>query len=453
MKNKSIRKERQSGETLEDNIEEINYCIKVIPKDKINSKGNGAIRLSNLDMNRSNNGNYYNQNNNVENINDFETECRNYIEDILKIDEYVKLPNSINNEQDKIKWKKAHSLRNRMKEYDLITRTRLYQSNSVNNKAKLNRERYIILNKIPRYREAFPSIMNNTSTDKIKEDIIRTYLKTHAAYFLSQNKKNSNLSLKNMGRNTHFSFRKKSDDRNNSLINYNKHMNDKSKSVEHNNCPNLKKKDRSYNLWKRITVDDIKNTHFTPTEKQYLKDYNIFLNDAFNNFKINQNNNKRQLNVKNQKNIPNYDMINNKIYGHIKNNANNNLYINNQKREDAYIINPSQNNIITSPNEEQYPYFNNYSYSDKNKNLSTYNTEGKRNIYTNDVKSNTNYQHSNNSNYSDESLNMFSNSSTSIYEKYNLKDKNFVLKRDRYALLGKIKNNKEIEVKLVLNKV
>lgn len=146
-------------------------------------------------------------------------------------------------------------------------------------------------------------------------------------------------------------------------------------------------------------------------------------------------------------------MINNKIYGHIKNNANNNLYINNQKREDAYIINPSQNNIITSPNEEQYPYFNNYSYSDKNKNLSTYNTEGKRNIYTNDVKSNTNYQHSNNSNYSDESLNMFSNSSTSIYEKYNLKDKNFVLKRDRYALLGKIKNNKEIEVKLVLNKV
>lgn len=76
--------------------------------------------------------------------------------------------------------------------------------------------------------------------------------------------------------------------------------------------------------------------------------------------------------------------------------------------------------------------------------------EGKRNIYTNDVKSNTNYQHSNNSNYSDESLNMFSNSSTSIYEKYNLKDKNFVLKRDRYALLGKIKNNKEIEVHICM---
>lgn len=66
--------------------------------------------------------------------------------------------------------------------------------------------------------------------------------------------------------------------------------------------------------------------------------------------------------------------------------------------------------------------------------------------------SNTQYQYSNKGN-SNEYISEYSNNRMGKnYENYNKKKTSCGYKKDRFSLFGRIKHNKDIEVKLLLNK-
>lgn len=107
----------------------------------------------------------------------------NFLNDIIKnrLEEY---PTNIGNEEDRIKWKKARNMRDKMKLYDISTRKKLFQNDMVNPIAKFNREKYVFINKIPEHRQAFQ--IPKDPTDIQKSNVIQTYLKSHAAFILSE---------------------------------------------------------------------------------------------------------------------------------------------------------------------------------------------------------------------------------------------------------------------------
>ncbi|SBT34202.1 conserved Plasmodium protein, unknown function [Plasmodium ovale wallikeri] len=468
---------KDNCETVPQNKKKVSCCIKIVPQSKRKSKRNDDLRSSSLNSNIKVNS-VFKGNDSVNNMDDFELQCRNYLDDVLKINDYVKLPNSINNENDKRKWKKAHSLRNKMKEYDLMTRRRLYQSNSVSTKAKFNRERYIILNKIPRYREAFPSIMD--TSNKVKEDIIRTYLKTHAAYLLSEMKRSGNSVNFQKKRNSSSAYKKSTniEDGNYSLNYYHSDQQPgRYKSINRRETEKGYKKDLSYNLWKKIFLENIKNGKISPTTKRYLNkygltnyslenyhqnnhnlrshdlnNYNILVNGTYHNLNLNTNKRNTNINSKmNQRSISNKHLSNKNPQGNNNSNYPNKIILHNEKREDAYELKYSKNKINK-----------NSSAPVKNYNMNNSSNEGKdirsRDSFKTNITHNiakTDYQNSNNnSTYSTDSVNKYSHShGKTLYEKYRQKNENFVYKRDRFSLLGRIKNNKDIEVRLLLNKV
>ncbi|CAD2109517.1 conserved Plasmodium protein, unknown function [Plasmodium vinckei] len=417
------------------------------------------------------------------NINNSELKWNKYLDKVLKLNEYVKLPNSINNERDKKKWKKAHNLRKKMKEYDLMTRRRLFNNNIVNNKAKLNRERYIILNRIPRYREAFPSTFD--TSNKLKENIIRTYLKSHACYLVSEMKKNDgNVSFNNtmeMNNTTTTTspynitaksmrnMRKKNIStygKGNNPLNYLYNKTRNPSSGEKNNKNNL-----SYNLWEKSMMKQqndnkyLKNNNQKQNKKQiynyrnnantnskenHLKNYNIQINGAYSDL----NNNMKKRSVPNT--APRNIHIETDLYNTGKNHNlydyGQNVIVHDEKREDAYEVypnTPQMNRISKEQNNTLKNYNMHYSPADSKDDLpirENFKTDKMRDV------SNTQYQYSNKSN-SNEYVNEYSNNKMGKnYEIYNKKKTSCGFKKDRFSLFGRIKHNKDIEVKLLLNK-
>ncbi|VWU50043.1 conserved protein, unknown function [Hepatocystis sp. ex Piliocolobus tephrosceles] len=335
---------------LQSNTKEINCSFKLIPK---RSKSKNKKKSS-----RSNSLFFYNaskskergergergereeereskREHSINRIHSYELPRNNYIDNVLKIKKYIKLPKGINNDADKNKWKEAQSLRYRMKMYDAMTRNKLKQSSIINNKAKYNRERYIILNKIPLYREAFPSTVK-TPSNKNKKDIIRNYLKMHASYLISEIQEG----IKNNHSNEHINYSTtpnkyqdytsdnyKSKDLDNSSTFSKKSCYSCDSYNTHTSCPhtppyrqsystrypqthksdfglytisnndNIKdaqtkqnKKDLSYNLWKKKIIDDIKNGNINTSDSQCLKKH------GFKKFYL-QNENRKTTNV------------------------------------------------------------------------------------------------------------------------------------------------------------
>ncbi|VUZ95293.1 conserved Plasmodium protein, unknown function [Plasmodium vivax] len=419
----------------------------------------------------------------VNNVDQFELQCRDYLDGVLKISEYVKLPKSINNEEDKKRWKKAQCLRNKMKQYDQLTRKKLFQRKSVSNKAKFNRERYIILNKIPRYREAFPSVMDDPS-NKIKEDIIRTYLKTHAAYFLSESRNGSsrkyengyNMSFVKKGPNSYLCRHMNKDGEVDACMRYycgSPHGGQHRTGGTRNHSKGTKK-DLSYNLWKKIILEGIKNGTIgvgdvggvggmsgacgmsrmsnvrgaRSVSGRAPSKYDIFVNGSYHNLRsvtggVNDSGKATRKSALSRSSQANKKLLTS------TNGASNRIILHNDKREDAYELNPSRTNGRMSPPHAKVV-----------KNTSTYNssvdskearTQGggstpSRTPHTTIL--NTHSQQSKgNSLCSDESMKRL------MYDKCNVESEKFFYKKDRFSLLGRIKKNKEIEVRLVLNKV
>lgn len=508
---------KNNVEVIPSNKKKISGCIKILPKNKKKSENCSNLRTSSLNINtrkccNEKRDNSVNNLDNLNNLDNFELQCRDYIDEVLKINEYIKLPNSINNEQDKKKWKKAHCLRNKMKQYDLMTRKRLYQNNFINNKAKFNRERYIILNKIPLYREAFPSIIN--TSDKIKEDIIRTYLKTHAAYLLSEKKRiSNNLSLKKK-RNSSYSYRKKQTDKhevNNSLNYYYNSHPGMYNQTSARYTDKFRKRDLSYNLWKKIIIDNIKKGIINPTTCKYLsrssvkkyglgnynmkksdmkkynvnryslnnhhlsshhlnshhlnrndiENYNILINGSYQNLKNMQNGGKNSLKAY-QKSIANRPTsISNHESHMIRNNYSSNILVHDEKREDAYELNPRRTKMNALSNSNSIRNSSTCDSSNDSKHIHDHNNSKTNSTHNTTVKTHYKYTN-NNSNYSNESINGSINESLKRHSecqgknpcgKSSIENENFIYKKDRFSLLGRIKNNKDIEVKLVLNKV
>ncbi|SCM24589.1 conserved Plasmodium protein, unknown function [Plasmodium chabaudi chabaudi] len=413
-------------------------------------------------------------------INNLELKWNKYLDKVLKLNEYVKLPNSINNEHDKKKWKKAHNLRKKMKEYDLMTRRRLFNNNIVNNKAKLNRERYIVLNRIPRYREAFPSTLD--PSNKLKEDIIRTYLKSHACYLVSEMKKNDgNMSFNNtmkINNNTTTlspynvtaksmkNMRKKNVNTNGKGNNHLNYLYNKTRNPSIGEKNNL-----SYNLWEKSMMKQqndnkyLKNNNQKQNKKQIynyrnnattnskdnnLKNYNIQINGVYSNL----NNNMKKRSVPNT--APKNIHIETDLYNTGKNH---NLYdygqsviLHDEKREDAYEVYPNtpQMDFISKEQNNSLKNYNmHYSTADPKHDLPI--QENFKADHMRDV-SNTQYQYSNKSN-SNEYVSEYSNNRMGKnYEIYNKKKASCGFKKDRFSLFGRIKHNKDIEVKLLLNK-
>ncbi|CXI75774.1 conserved Plasmodium protein, unknown function [Plasmodium berghei] len=470
-----------------------NNSIKFDLNKKKTSPSNASFIQNNLKVNMQKQSN--NMRNSIgNNINQLELKWNKYLDNVLKLNEYVKLPNSVNNEHDKKKWKKAHTLRNKMKEYDLMTRKKLFNNNIINNKAKLNRERYIVLNRIPRYREAFPSVLD--TSNKIKEDIIRTYLKSHACYLVSEMKKNNdnnNMSFSNiiqMNNNTTGinpsnitaksmkNMQKKNNSTNgkgNNSLNYLYN-----KTINYSNGEKNKKNDLSYNLWEKAMMKNLKKENMMKKEngnkslkkidqkknkKQIynyrnnannnynendLKNYNIQINGVYSNL---NNNNKK-------KNMPNITPKNIHIETDLYNIGKNqnlfdygqNVIVHDEKREDAYEIYPNtQMNYISKEQNNSLQNFNmHYSTADYSKDdlpiRENFKTDHMRDV------SNTQYQYSNKGN-SNEYISEYSNNRMGKnYENYNKKKTSCGYKKDRFSLFGRIKHNKDIEVKLLLNK-
>ncbi|CRG99713.1 conserved Plasmodium protein, unknown function [Plasmodium relictum] len=413
----------------------INGFIKIKPKNKRNNNTYENVRSKSLNINRRECRNY-NRNYTTNNIENPESLCREYANEILKIDEYIQYPYSVNNNYDKKKWKEAHTLRNRMKEYDIITRKKLFENNIINKKAKFDRERFIILNRIPLFREAFP-VAKDTS-DKNKEAIICTYLKTHASYLLSESKKNKK------------NFRKKK--KINNSLNYfeerNNPFNYKSGYYKQNNnkiSENYRKGDLSYNLQKKKKNEKIRNRNKTPFTNRNLNNCEIIINGVYN--KVNKENERNNITRTNSRQFSNNHRTNNKILLNIKN-VPKNFFNDNDKREESYDWN-SNITKINMCNSNNFRNTNTYDYSNECKNTNI-NDNSDRNTY--DYISSRD-QFSNQSNYADEYLTNLSNNSKDLYIKNNIKNEKTVFKKDRYSLLGKIKNNKDVKVKLVLNKV
>lgn len=414
----------------------------------------------------------------VNNVDQFELKCREYLDSVLKIGEYVTLPKSINNEEEKKRWKKAHCLRNKMKQYDHLTRRKLFQRKSVSNNAKFNRERYIILNKIPRYREAFPSVMDDPS-NKIKEDIIRTYLKTHAAYILSEGRNGNsrkcgngyNVSFLKKGPNSYLCRTVNKDRGVDSCFPYycGSPAAGQRRSSSTRNHPKSKKKDLSYNLWKKIILEGIKNGSIDvggsgsvgraghvgrvsnvhgvrSVSGRAPSKYEILINGSYHNLR-NSTGGVNDSGKITRKSVLSGSNEASKKLSTSTNHTSNRIVLHNEKREDAYVFKPPRTNVKMSPPSAKVL-----------KSSSTYNspvdskeerTQGRAQGRTqHKTILNTHSQHSNgNSLCSDESINRL------MYDKCNVESEKFFYKKDRFSLLGRIKKNKEIEVRLVLNKV
>ncbi|GAB66097.1 hypothetical protein PCYB_082580, partial [Plasmodium cynomolgi strain B] len=454
----------------------------------------------------------------VNNVDQFELKCRDYLDSVLKISEYVKLPKSINNEEEKKRWKKAHCLRNKMKQYDQLTRRKLYQRKSVSNKAKFNRERYIILNKIPRYREAFPSVMDDPS-NKIKEDIIRTYLKTHAAYFLSESRNGNsrkcgngyNVSFVKKGPNSYLCRQVNKDGEVDACLRYycGSPPGGRHRTGSTRNRPKGKKKDLSYNLWKRIIIEGIKNgtigvggmggigrnsgmggigrnsgmggigrnsgmggigrngrnggvggtgrnggmgsvsnVHGVRSVSGCAPSkYEILVNGSYHNLRsvtggVNDSGKATQKSALRGSNQENKKLSTSTI------SASNRIVLHNDKREDAYELKPSRTYGKMPPPGAKVlksSPMHNSSVDSKGERTQGGGSTQSRTEHTTIL--NTHSQHSHGNSFcSDESMKRL------MYDKCNVESEKFFYKKDRFSLLGRIKKNKEIEVRLVLNK-
>ncbi|EUD67405.1 hypothetical protein C922_02111 [Plasmodium inui San Antonio 1] len=418
----------------------------------------------------------------VNNVDQFELKCRDYLDSVLKINEYVKLPKSINNEEDKKRWKKAHCLRNKMKQYDQLTRRKLLQRKSVSNKAKFNRERYIILNKIPRYREAFPSVADDPS-NKIKEDIIRTYLKTHAAYFLSESRNGSsrkcgngyNVSLMKKGYNNYLCRNVDKDGEVDAFLHYHcdSPLGGQTRAGSTRNLPKGKKKDLSYNLWKKIIIEGIKNGsigvggrgdiggmgssgriggarnvhRLRSVSARAPSKYEILVNGSYHNLRNVTEGGSGSGKVTRKSALSGNNQAITKLSAST-NSASNRIVLQTDKREDAYELKPSGRNGKMSPPSgkvlKSSPTYNS-SVDSKKERAQGGGSTGIRTQHTTIL--NTHSQNSNRNSFcSDESMKKL------MYDKCNVESEKFLYKKDRFSLLGRIKRNKEIEVRLVLNK-
>ncbi|CRG94218.1 conserved Plasmodium protein, unknown function [Plasmodium gallinaceum] len=413
------------------NKKNINGFIKIYPKNKRNSNTCENIRTKSLNINRRECKNY-NRNYTTNSMRNSRLLSHEYIDEILRIDKYIQHPYSINNNYDKKKWINAHNLRNRMKEYDIMTRKKLYENNIINKKAKFDRERYVILNRIPIFREAFP--IEKDPSDKNKEAIIRTYLKTHASYLLSESKKNK----KNFRKKKKFNNSSNFYVEKNNPFNYINYKQNNNKFSE-----NYKNGDSSYNLQKKKNNEKIKNRSKTPFTNRNLNDCEIVINGIYN--KVSNVDERRNFPKTSSRQLSDNHSTNNKIHLNIKNFPKG-LFNDNEKRESCeWNSNITKINMCNSNNIRNS---NIYDYSNECKNKNT-NDNSERNTYY-EINSRDNF--SNQSNYTDECLTKLSDNSKDFYTKNNIKNDN-IFKKDRYSLLGKIKNNKDVKVKLVLNKV
>ncbi|KJP86245.1 hypothetical protein AK88_04139 [Plasmodium fragile] len=460
---KFVSKGKKRNQHAGDNGEFASNGLKVSTRKKESNRESAAASRT---VNCRTSGGSQGRDHSVNNVDQFELKCRDYLDGVLRISEYVKLPKSINNEEEKRRWKTAHCLRNRMKQYDHLTRRKLFQRKCISNNAKFNRERYIILNKIPRYREAFPSVMDDAS-NKIKEDIIRTYLKTHAAYFLSEGR---NGNSRNCGNGYNVSFVKKGP---NSYLC--RHVNKdgevdaclryycgSSNGGQHRtgstrNHPKGKKKDLSYNLWKKIIVEGIKNGSIGGVSNVHglrsvsaraPSKYEILVNGSYHNLRSvtggmndsGKDTRKSALSRSNQASIK---------LSTSTNQASNRIILHNDKREDAYELKPSRTKgKMCPPSAKVLKSSSPYNSSVDSKEERTQGGGSNRGRTQHTTILNTHSQHSNGNSFcSDESMKRL------MYDKCNVESEKFFYKKDRFSLLGRIKKNKEIEVRLVLNKV
>ncbi|ANQ07976.1 Uncharacterized protein PCOAH_00021840 [Plasmodium coatneyi] len=453
------------------NGESLSNVLNVSTRKKSSNRGSAIVSAA---VGAATSGGSQRRDHSVNNVDQFELKCRDYLDSVLKIGEYVKLPKSINNEEEKKRWKKAHCLRNKMKQYDHLTRRKLFQRKSVSNNAKFNRERYIILNNIPRYREAFPSVMDDPS-NKIKEDIIRTYLKTHAAYFLSESRNGNsrkcgngyNVSFVKKGPNSYVCRPVNKDRQVDSCLRYycGSPPAGQHRTSSTRNHPKGKKKDLSYNLWKKIIIEGIKNGSIgvggtgginrvsnvhgvRSVSGRAPSKYEILVNGSYHNLKNASGGVNDSGRTTRKSTLSGSNQASRKLTTSA-NHTSNRIVLHNEKREDAYELKPSKTNAkMSPPSAKVLKSSSTYNSPVNSKEVRTQGAGSTRDRTQHTTILNTHSQHSNGNSFcSDESMKRL------MYDKCNVESEKFFYKKDRFSLLGRIKKNKEIEVRLVLNKV